>query len=82
MFARLAQLVARRWLLVIICWLLAVSLVRWQAPRWDSITHDGDFAYLPSQMPSVVGEQWMTQAYPKQRGAARSWWRLSGITAC
>ncbi len=71
MFARLAHFVTRHWMLVIVLWLIAVLGVRLAAPRWESITHDGDFAYLPPQMPSVVGEQWMTEAFPWQRGRSQ-----------
>ncbi len=71
MFARLAHFVTRHWMLVIVLWLVAVFGVRLIAPRWESITHDGDFAYLPPQMASVVGEQWMTEAFPWQRGRSQ-----------
>lgn len=71
MFDRLASLVTRRWSLVIVVWLFAVVAVRIVAPRWDSVTHDGDFAYLPAHMPSVAGERWMTEAFPRQRGRSQ-----------
>ena len=71
MFARLAHLVTRRWLLVVLLWLVAVVGVRVAAPRWESITDDGDFAYLPANMPSVIGEYWMTEAFPRQRGRSQ-----------
>ena len=71
MFARLAHFVTRHWMLVILLWLFAVIGVRLAAPRWESITHDGDFAYLPAELPSVVGEQWMTEAFPRQRGRSQ-----------
>ena len=54
-----------------VLWLVAVVAVRNAAPPWDSVTHDGDFAYLPANMPSVVGEQWMTEAFPRQRGRSQ-----------
>lgn len=71
MVARLAEFVTRRWVWVVLMWLAAVLLVRSVAPRWDSVTHDGDFAYLPSYMPSVQGEQWMSEAFPRQRGRSQ-----------
>ncbi len=71
MFARLAHFVTRHWMLVVVIWLVAVVAVRVAAPPWQSITHDGDFAYLPARMPSVVGEQWMTRAFPRQRGRSQ-----------
>lgn len=71
MFTRLAQLVTRRWMLVVAVWLTALVGVRAVAPPWKSVTHDGDFAYLPEHMPSVVGEKWMTEAFPRQRGRSQ-----------
>ncbi|MFW6168969.1 MAG: MMPL family transporter [Planctomycetota bacterium] len=71
MFFRLAHLVTHRWMLIVAIWLAAVGVVRVTAPRWDNITHDGDFAYLPADMPSVVGERWMSEAFPRQRGRSQ-----------
>ncbi len=71
MFARLAYFVTRRWVLVVAIWFIAVAVVRLYAPRWESVTHDGDFAYLPPNVPSAVGEQWMTEAFPRQRGRSQ-----------
>lgn len=71
MLLRLAQLVTHRWMLIVAIWLAAVVIIRWAAPRWENITHDGDFAYLPAEMPSVVGQQWMAEAFPRQRGRSQ-----------
>ncbi len=71
MFARLAHIVTRHWMLVVVIWLVTVVAVRIAAPPWKQITHDGDFAYLPANMPSVIGEQWMTRAFPHQRGRSQ-----------
>ena len=64
MFARLGNLVARHWFVVVLIWIIVVVCVRLAAPRWDDITHDGDFAYLPSNRPSVIGEQLLAEAFP------------------
>jgi RND superfamily putative drug exporter len=71
MYARLAQIVVRYWLLVVLGWLAAVVFVQSTAPSWTQIIHDGDFAYLPAGLPSVVGEQWMSEAFPWQRGRSQ-----------
>ncbi len=65
MFTLLGNLVSRYWLPVILLWIAMVTLVRWAAPNWDDVTHDGDFAYLPSRMPSVAGERLMAEAFPQ-----------------
>ena len=35
------------------------------APRWDDITRDGDFAYLPPTLTSVRGKELMDKAFPE-----------------
>jgi putative drug exporter of the RND superfamily len=67
MFLRLGQFVSRHWMLVILCWVAAVVLLRSLSPAWDDITQDGDFAYLPAQMPSVVGEELLSKGFPENR---------------
>jgi len=67
MFSRLGILVSRHWLTVIVIWVLVVALLRWVSPAWDDVTRDGDLAYLPNEMPSVVGERWLTDAFPHTR---------------
>ncbi len=58
-------------MLVVLGWLIAVVGVQLVAPPWQVIIHDGDFAYLPPYLPSVVGEQWMSEAFPWQRGKSQ-----------
>jgi len=67
MFSRLGRFVSRHWLTVIVGWVLVVALLRWTAPKWDDITRDGNLAYLPEVMPSVVGDQLLSEAFPHTR---------------
>ena len=71
MFTRLAHFVTRRWMLVVTLWFTVLLGVRAVAPGWQDVVHDGDFAYLPDNMPSVVGEKWMSEAFPRQRGRSQ-----------
>jgi len=68
---RLAQLITRHPLSVMLAWAITLAGAYWYAPAWDSITYDGDFAYLPSSMPSVVGDRWMSEAFPHQRAKSQ-----------
>ncbi len=67
MFSSLSKFVSRRWPLVILFWVLLAVGIRVAAPRWDDVTHDGDFAYLPDHVPSVVGARLLKDAFPDQR---------------
>ena len=71
MFRRLGNFVSRHWLLVVLVWLAAVVALRWLAPSWDEITRDGDLAYLPSRMPSIVGQQLLSRAFPFDRAKSQ-----------
>jgi RND superfamily putative drug exporter len=65
MFARLGAFVSRQWLLVILAWLALLLVVQQFAPRWDDVTNDGDFEFLPAEMPSVVGQRLTEEAFPE-----------------
>lgn len=65
MFDRLGTFVARHWLGVLLGWATAAALCAQFAPRWDDVTRDGDFAYLPAAMTSVQGERLLEAAFPE-----------------
>ncbi|MCH5374794.1 MAG: MMPL family transporter, partial [Planctomycetes bacterium] len=44
---------------------------RWAAPAWNDVTQDGDLAYLPEEMPSVVGEQLLSKGFPYNRAKSQ-----------
>lgn len=71
MFARLGQCVTRYWHLVILAWAVLVVLVRLLAPRWEDVTHDGDLAYLPAEMPSSAGQRLTEEAFPENRARSQ-----------
>ncbi len=66
----LAAGIVRRWLWVLVAWIGVVLAVHYLAPPWESITRDGDFAYLPAEMSSVRGERLLEAAFPE--GLSRS----------
>ncbi len=60
-------MVTRNWPLVIAAWIALALLLRWLAPKWESIAADGDLAFLPSTVPSVVGQKQLDAAFPGAR---------------
>jgi RND superfamily putative drug exporter len=65
MFARFARFISRYWVLVLVAWIALAVGFRLAAPRWDEVTQDGDFAYLPKTLPSVIGDELMQDAFPE-----------------
>jgi len=66
MFHRLGNLISRHWMAAILAWVALVAGLPWLAPRWNDVTLDGDFAYLPSRMTSVRGAKLLERAFPEQ----------------
>ena len=67
MFSRFGEFISRYWWLVITSWVLLLVFTKLQAPQWDDVTYDGDLAYMPEEMPSVVGERLLESAFPQGR---------------
>lgn len=65
MWEWLAAVIVRRWGWVLGVWLVVLAVAHQLAPPWDSITRDGDFAYLPPEMTSVRGERLLEAAFPE-----------------
>ena len=64
MFERLGKFVSRRWLLLLIGWLAIMGWVNVIAPPWEKVAKSGQFAFLPKNSPSRVGEQLFDKAFP------------------
>jgi RND superfamily putative drug exporter len=64
MFARLAIFNSRNWHWILAAWVVVGIGMHLVAPNWDNVTHDGDFAFLPSRLTSVRGDQLMAKAFP------------------
>ncbi|MDA1052975.1 MAG: MMPL family transporter [Planctomycetota bacterium] len=71
MFLRLGKAVTRYWWLTILMWFGVVIGLRLVAPNWDDITHDGDLAFLPREMPSSIGERLQLEAFPENRSQSQ-----------
>ena len=65
MFAKFARFISRYWIGVLVAWVIIPAVLYFVAPKWDDITHDGDFAYLPSRMTSLRGGELLEKTFPE-----------------
>ncbi len=63
MFETLGKLVSRTWPLLLVAWLAALVGLKWAAPPWKEVAADGEFAFLPKNSPSLVGEKLFREAW-------------------
>jgi len=65
MFQKLGKVVARCSPFIVIGWVLLVVTLKSVAPEWEQIVGDGQFSYLPSDVPSRAGEDLFKSAFSK-----------------
>lgn len=71
MFAALGAWIARRPRTVLLCWAALAIALKFIAPYWDDVTHDGDLAYLPAEVSSVRAERLMSEAFAGRDARSR-----------
>ena len=54
MYERLGRTISRHWAPTILIWIAIWGGLHLVAPSWDEVTRDGDLAYLPEEMVSVL----------------------------
>ncbi|MEQ8848666.1 MMPL family transporter [Botrimarina sp.] len=64
---RFASLINRRWLWLLVGWVLLAGGLKLVAPSWDEIAKDGDLEYLPAEVPSLRGERLLQEAFPNEK---------------
>ncbi len=64
MFATLGRLVCRLWFLLLAAWVALLVGTRLAAPPWQQVAQDKEFAFLPEDAPSRVGEAMFAKAFP------------------
>lgn len=68
MFAeRIASLINRHWMWLLIGWVLLAGGLKMVSPSWDEIAKDGDLEYLPADVPSLRGERLLQEAFPNEQ---------------
>ena len=72
-FRPLGQAIAHYWPALVLVWVVALVAVTMLAPSWDSVVEDGEFAFLPDDAPSLLGEGVYADAF------SRNFWGSSII---
>lgn len=62
-----SRLVTRHWPIIIAAWIGLAIVLRLTAPKWEDVAADGDLAYLPATVPSLVGQRQLDAAFPGSR---------------
>jgi putative drug exporter of the RND superfamily len=63
MFDRLGHFVSRNWEVLLTGWIVALALLWWVAPKWETVIYDGEFRYFPEHFPSQQAEKVFTKAF-------------------
>ncbi len=66
-----ARTITNYWGWVLGFWVCAVVVLRLVAPSWNSIAQDGDFKFLPGDLPSRIGQQWLEEGFPDHRARSQ-----------
>lgn len=63
MFQTLGKVVSRTWPLLLVGWIACLVGLKLAAPPWSEVAAKGEFAFLPSDSPSRVGEDLFRKAW-------------------
>ena len=67
MFTTLGRIISRTWMVWLAAWVLLWAGTRAAAPRWNDVAQDGQFNFLPSDVPSRRGQRLLRDAFPGRR---------------
>lgn len=71
LFARWGAFVYdRRWA-VIIAWIAMAMLLKFVAPDWSAVAHDGDLEQLPANTTLIEGQRLSRQAFPADKSRSQ-----------
>ena len=63
MYRLLGNSVIRLWPAILLGWVIALVALKLSAPNWQDVIEEGEFAFLPSEMPSLAGERQYEDAW-------------------
>jgi len=63
MYRLLGNTVVRLWPAILLGWVVALVALKLSAPNWQDVIEEGEFAFLPDEMPSLAGERQYEDAW-------------------
>jgi putative drug exporter of the RND superfamily len=63
MYRLLGNTVVRLWPAILLGWVIALCALMIVAPNWQDVIEEGEFAFLPDEMPSLTGERQYEEAW-------------------
>ncbi|MDA1164995.1 MAG: MMPL family transporter, partial [Planctomycetota bacterium] len=63
MYRLLGNTVVRIWPAILLSWIIALVALKLSAPDWQDVIQQGEFAFLPDDMPSLAGERQFEEAW-------------------
>lgn len=63
MYRLLGNSVVRLWPAILLGWVVALVALKLSAPNWQDVIEEGEFAFLPHEMPSLAGERQYEDAW-------------------
>ena len=67
MFRILGIVVVRTWPVLLIAWIALLVGTKLAAPPWNEVAQDKEFAFLPANAPSRVGEELFQKGFPDEQ---------------
>jgi RND superfamily putative drug exporter len=63
MYRFLGNSIIRLWPAILLGWVIALVALKLSAPNWQDVIEEGEFAFLPDEMPSLAGERQYEKAW-------------------
>lgn len=63
MYRFIGNSVIRLWPVILLGWMTALVALKLIAPNWQDVIEEGEFAFLPDEMPSLAGERLYEEAW-------------------
>ncbi|MEO1996215.1 MAG: MMPL family transporter, partial [Planctomycetaceae bacterium] len=70
MFPRLGTIVCKTWPAILLVWIGLLACLVSVAPKWNDVVQDGEFAFLPEDVPSRQSETAFKRAFPEDAKAS------------